>query len=197
MISTCTICQTLRGNPLIDSECCVLTYYRDLPSRELIYITGSSLASAGTRDTQQDNMIDQSESLSHTMTETDTSTIPSMIHHKKRSRPTQEEKFLWMEEEIQSISSTGTCDRMLQSLQSLQCTVLQRREEIVTKEQLAYEQLKNESLCLTCQIEKKCIALIPCGHVALCKGCCNTIIARRNLCPLCSTAIESTLKVFL
>ncbi|KDR80145.1 hypothetical protein GALMADRAFT_242403 [Galerina marginata CBS 339.88] len=46
-------------------------------------------------------------------------------------------------------------------------------------------------LCVVCQDEEANMAVITCGHVALCKGCSETIMGSTRRCPLCRTNITS------
>jgi hypothetical protein len=51
-------------------------------------------------------------------------------------------------------------------------------------------------LCVVCMEHPRNIVLVPCGHMALCKECCNTIITdQKNKCPMCCQAVEYHVEV--
>jgi len=44
-------------------------------------------------------------------------------------------------------------------------------------------------LCVVCQDEEANIAIVDCGHLAMCRGCCDAIMDSTRECPLCRTRI--------
>jgi hypothetical protein len=44
-------------------------------------------------------------------------------------------------------------------------------------------------LCVICQDEEACIAVVDCGHMAMCRECSDLIMASSRECPLCRTRI--------
>jgi hypothetical protein len=51
-------------------------------------------------------------------------------------------------------------------------------------------------LCVVCMEEPRSIVLVPCGHMALCKDCCEQIMAKdRKECPMCCQAVEYHVEV--
>ena len=53
-------------------------------------------------------------------------------------------------------------------------------------------------LCIHCQNDKKDVALIPCGHVCLCKNCAVSLCEfGSGTCPMCNVNIREYLKVLL
>ncbi|KAK0220477.1 hypothetical protein IW262DRAFT_1384822 [Armillaria fumosa] len=44
-------------------------------------------------------------------------------------------------------------------------------------------------LCVICQDEEANIAIVDCGHLAMCRGCSDLIMASSRECPLCRTRI--------
>jgi hypothetical protein len=57
--------------------------------------------------------------------------------------------------------------------------------------------MQESNLCVACQSAKKCMALVPCGHVCLCAGCAHHINTTTKKCPLCTTTMTSQLRVFM
>ncbi len=55
--------------------------------------------------------------------------------------------------------------------------------------------------CSVCLVHARCVVCVPCGHVALCASCSNTLHAKalpeQPDCPLCRTAIVSVCRVYL
>lgn len=48
--------------------------------------------------------------------------------------------------------------------------------------------------CVVCLERRKCVIVIPCGHVCLCDQCVDAV---NGHCPICRGAVASTHKVFL
>lgn len=54
-------------------------------------------------------------------------------------------------------------------------------------------------LCVVCQDEEANIAIVDCGHLAMCRGCCDAIMNSTRECPLCRTRIvteQRLLRIF-
>ncbi|KAL0960019.1 hypothetical protein HGRIS_011668 [Hohenbuehelia grisea] len=49
--------------------------------------------------------------------------------------------------------------------------------------------LERTGLCVICQDEEANIAIVDCGHLAMCRGCSDLIMAGSRECPLCRTRI--------
>ncbi|WIA38370.1 hypothetical protein OEZ86_001700 [Tetradesmus obliquus] len=50
--------------------------------------------------------------------------------------------------------------------------------------------------CVVCMEHPRNIVLVPCGHMALCKDCCNTIvIEQKKTCPMCCQPVEYHVEV--
>ncbi|THU82603.1 hypothetical protein K435DRAFT_784559 [Dendrothele bispora CBS 962.96] len=48
---------------------------------------------------------------------------------------------------------------------------------------------ERSGLCVVCQDEDANIAIVDCGHLCLCRGCCDMVMASSRECPLCRTRI--------
>ena len=52
-------------------------------------------------------------------------------------------------------------------------------------------------LCMVCCISNpKRVLLLPCQHMCVCSGCCESILQVEPLCPLCRAHIETRIEVF-
>ncbi|PPQ89236.1 hypothetical protein CVT25_001315 [Psilocybe cyanescens] len=49
--------------------------------------------------------------------------------------------------------------------------------------------LERTGLCVICQDEEANIAIVDCGHMAMCRGCSDLVMASSRECPLCRTRI--------
>jgi len=49
--------------------------------------------------------------------------------------------------------------------------------------------LERTGLCVICQDEEANIAIVDCGHMAMCRGCSDLIMSSTRECPLCRTRI--------
>lgn len=49
--------------------------------------------------------------------------------------------------------------------------------------------LERNGLCVICQDEEANIAIVDCGHMAMCRGCSDLIMSSSRECPLCRTRI--------
>jgi len=49
--------------------------------------------------------------------------------------------------------------------------------------------LERNGLCVVCQDEEANIAVVDCGHLAMCRNCSDLIMASSRECPLCRTRI--------
>ncbi|KAI0642622.1 hypothetical protein C8Q79DRAFT_983074 [Trametes meyenii] len=57
------------------------------------------------------------------------------------------------------------------------------------KAQAMASRLERTGLCVICQDEEANIAIVDCGHLALCRGCSDLIMKSTRECPLCRTRI--------
>jgi CRP-like cAMP-binding protein len=53
-------------------------------------------------------------------------------------------------------------------------------------------EISNSKLCIVCRCEEKCMLSVPCGHIASCEGCQNSL----RECPICRASIEKGIKAF-
>jgi len=49
--------------------------------------------------------------------------------------------------------------------------------------------LERTGLCVVCQDDEANIAIVDCGHLAMCRGCSDMVMASSRECPLCRTRI--------
>jgi len=49
--------------------------------------------------------------------------------------------------------------------------------------------LERTGLCVICQDEEANIAIVDCGHLAMCRGCSDLVMNSSRECPLCRTRI--------
>jgi len=54
---------------------------------------------------------------------------------------------------------------------------------------LAGSSFERPGMCVICQDEDANIAIIDCGHMAMCRGCSELVMASSRECPLCRTRI--------
>jgi hypothetical protein len=64
------------------------------------------------------------------------------------------------------------------------------------------EELEDDAhLCVVCMEHPRVTVLVPCGHMALCKGCCDVLIDQKLKsnevaeCPMCRHAVEYHVEV--
>lgn len=58
-----------------------------------------------------------------------------------------------------------------------------------TKPRGSAADLERTGLCVICQDEEANIAIVDCGHLAMCRGCSELIMGTSRECPLCRTRI--------
>jgi len=54
------------------------------------------------------------------------------------------------------------------------------------------ETASDDKSCIICLENERCVALIPCGHLCLCRQCCGS----QTKCPICRTPIREFLRTF-
>ena len=54
-----------------------------------------------------------------------------------------------------------------------------------------------ETLCVVCLTEQKCMLIRPCNHICLCLECSNLLKSKVNECPLCRGRIEHIERVYM
>lgn len=62
-------------------------------------------------------------------------------------------------------------------------------------QQLGIDDEDDTRLCVVCTEQPRRSVLVPCGHMALCKDCCDTIMASSKTCPMCCQAIDFCVEV--
>lgn len=51
-------------------------------------------------------------------------------------------------------------------------------------------------MCVVCMEEPRSTVLVPCGHMVLCKDCCEHIIeTKQGTCPVCNQHVEYSVEV--
>ncbi|KAI0760168.1 hypothetical protein C8Q74DRAFT_1208670 [Fomes fomentarius] len=60
---------------------------------------------------------------------------------------------------------------------------------LTPKAQAMASRLERTGLCVICQDEEANIAIVDCGHLAMCRGCADLIMNSTRECPLCRTRI--------
>jgi len=54
------------------------------------------------------------------------------------------------------------------------------------------KELTDDNTCIICLENERCVALIPCGHLCLCRECSGT----QKKCPVCRTPIQDLLRTY-
>ncbi|KAL1517045.1 hypothetical protein ABEB36_000861 [Hypothenemus hampei] len=55
---------------------------------------------------------------------------------------------------------------------------------------------EQDKYCVICQERLKCVLLLPCKHICLCQECQEELRYYHEMCPICRTNIESTMRVY-
>ncbi|KAJ7485342.1 hypothetical protein FB451DRAFT_1229308 [Mycena latifolia] len=63
------------------------------------------------------------------------------------------------------------------------------------KAQAMASHLERTGLCVVCQDEEANIAIVDCGHLAMCRGCSDLVMDSSRECPLCRTRIVSAARL--
>ncbi|KAJ7881434.1 hypothetical protein B0H13DRAFT_2049602, partial [Mycena leptocephala] len=58
--------------------------------------------------------------------------------------------------------------------------------------------LERTGLCVICQDEEAIMAVVDCGHLAMCRGCSDLVMESSRQCPLCRTtiALEKLIRIY-
>lgn len=54
-----------------------------------------------------------------------------------------------------------------------------------------------DALCVICQERQKCVLILPCRHVCLCRDCCLRLYGYQRTCPICRTFIYHSVNIYL
>lgn len=84
--------------------------------------------------------------------------------------------------------SSSDLDELEQALRSALQRVETRRVVLTEKQ---------NSLCVICLSQPKCIVLLSCSHLCLCESCLNHANNTLQQCPVCRKDINGTMKVFV
>ena len=49
----------------------------------------------------------------------------------------------------------------------------------------------NDDGCVICMDENSTEILVPCGHLCMCKSCCESLLKSRSNCPICRREVQS------
>ncbi|KAK9873441.1 hypothetical protein WA026_022673 [Henosepilachna vigintioctopunctata] len=60
-----------------------------------------------------------------------------------------------------------------------------------------FEKSQISQLCIICEERSRCIVIVPCGHLCLCKECNDILKEYDHNCPICRQNIEQAVIVFL
>ncbi|ENN73548.1 uncharacterized protein LOC109541831 [Dendroctonus ponderosae] len=55
----------------------------------------------------------------------------------------------------------------------------------------------DSKVCVICQERNKCVLLLPCRHVCLCTLCTRELKSYGNICPICRSTINRTMKIYV
>lgn len=55
----------------------------------------------------------------------------------------------------------------------------------------------DSKFCVICQERTKCVLLLPCKHVCLCTWCTRELKTYGNICPICRSTINRTMKIYV
>jgi len=65
-------------------------------------------------------------------------------------------------------------------------------ETETTTEDKTEKEVDDQRSCIICLENERCVALIPCGHLCLCRECSGT----QKKCPICRTPIQDLLRTY-
>ncbi|KAF7329030.1 RING-finger domain-containing protein [Mycena venus] len=86
-------------------------------------------------------------------------------------------------------SGTGTSDAAAEGSASSASSSAPVPPPLPPKAQAMQSHLERTGLCVICQDEEANIAIVDCGHLAMCRGCSDLVMGSSRECPLCRTRI--------
>jgi hypothetical protein len=63
--------------------------------------------------------------------------------------------------------------------------------KIVAKLDISSLQIYEITECVVCMVENSTEILVPCGHLCMCKSCCELLLKCRSNCPICRREVQS------
>jgi hypothetical protein len=63
--------------------------------------------------------------------------------------------------------------------------------KIVQKLDISSLQIYEITECVVCMVENSTEILVPCGHLCMCKSCCESLLKCRSNCPICRREVQS------
>jgi hypothetical protein len=63
--------------------------------------------------------------------------------------------------------------------------------KIVTKLDMSSLRIYEITECVVCMVENSTEILVPCGHLCMCKSCCESLLKCRSNCPICRREVHS------
>ena len=90
----------------------------------------------------------------------------------------------------------------LRSQQSPLQTISSNAEELSPKQLQSFIEAENQrKLCVICKELPKNVLVLPCRHMCMCIDCAHEVVSQRNrqrrTCPLCRSAIETIMDVYI
>jgi pyrimidine deaminase RibD-like protein len=71
-----------------------------------------------------------------------------------------------------------------------------QEEMLALRRKIELEMLVDKE-CVVCFDSIRCMALAPCGHIALCQPCAEALMLQTvKLCPTCRDPVDSVLRVY-
>jgi len=105
-----------------------------------------------------------------------------MDRERKAREEEQEERAMEAERRMKEESKTDKGEKG-------QSTDSTKPAPLPPKAQAMAATLERTGLCVICQDEEANIAIVDCGHLAMCRGCSDLIMNSSRECPLCRTRI--------
>lgn len=69
------------------------------------------------------------------------------------------------------------------------------QQGIAAAERYRAELEEDEHLCVVCMDNPREILFVPCGHLVACIACCEQVLKKSNLCPICRDPVQQTVRV--
>ena len=63
--------------------------------------------------------------------------------------------------------------------------------KIVPKLDMSSLRIYEITECVVCMVENSTEILVPCGHLCMCKSCCESLLKCRSNCPICRREVQT------